>query len=135
MSSVQRGPPLHLNQNVLSAHPPHASPATVLSSMQIAVSEMICFTYSFFCLSLQTRIYPSGDHQQGWPCPLLGPPPALNTATGRFVGAQHGSLCARQGWPQQSKQGGGGRAVLPAWTAGEGGKTRRETQQTSPAGG
>lgn len=53
MSSSQRGPPLHFNQNIRSPHPHRAaghSPAIVLSSLHL-VSEMIRFIYSFLaCL-------------------------------------------------------------------------------------
>ena len=74
----------------------------------------------------------------GWALPTFGPP-ALNTLFRHFVGAQNGSLCARQDWSEQSRQGGGGRAALPAWTArrrreNEAGKTSKQALRVGRVG-
>lgn len=106
-------PPPHGCWSLSSYCPVFAAPSVCNDTLHLFIS----------CSSPQIRIYPPGDHPRGQPSSLLGPPD-LSTLSKRSVGAQRALLCARQDWPEQSRQGGGGRAALPAWTA----RRRRENE-------
>lgn len=115
--------------------PPHASPATVLSSLHVVVSETICFTYSFFaCLFRQEFTLLETTNRVGlahcWP---PSPPSSEHCVQ---------ALCRYPAWvtvcpprlARAEQAGWRGQGSPARLDSRRGGKTRRENPANKPCG-